>query len=79
LKSGAYSFSAGVAADGRAYANSVLQPTITPEIIALAQAEAPLHAAWTQWAGPHQIEQGPTVRVSQFPPPLPPPSLPPAE
>jgi regulator of protease activity HflC (stomatin/prohibitin superfamily) len=78
VKSGAYAFAAGVAADGRAYANSVIQPTLTPEIIALAQAEAPLHAAWTQWAGPRAIETGQTVRFNQFAPPFPPPTgLPP--
>jgi hypothetical protein len=81
VKSGAYAKAAEVAAYGRALANSYIQPTLTPEVIALAQAEAPLHAAWTQWAGPNMIDAASTVRVQQLPPPMPPPAppAPPAE
>jgi SPFH domain / Band 7 family len=73
VKSGSYSRALEEAARGRAYANLSIQPTLTPEIIALAQAEAPLHAAWTQWSGPNVMDPGQSVRVINLPPPFPPP------
>jgi SPFH domain / Band 7 family len=77
VKSGSYSLALEEAAAGRAYANMALQPTLSPEIIALAQAEAPLHAAWTQWSGPNVMDPGQSVRVINYPPPsLPPPPAP---
>jgi SPFH domain / Band 7 family len=76
VKSGSYSLALGEAAAGRAYANMTLQPTLSPEIIALAQAEAPLHAAWTQWSGPNVMDPGQSVRVINYPPPFPPPAQP---